>query len=156
MESLRDDFEVSCPELNALVEIAAGLPGCLGARLTGQPPRDAACIAALMNTRALMALVAINIGLDLKLLEEISAYFREVRKKYAKFEGSLKGIDPRILVREDAEISAFAKKAFEKQGMKILTGATVKALKKSASKHPRFSKGQTPCLNSGEDLWKLE
>ncbi len=34
-ESLRDDFEVSCPELNALVEIAAGLPGCLGARLTG-------------------------------------------------------------------------------------------------------------------------
>jgi Kef-type K+ transport system membrane component KefB len=30
--------------------------------------RDAACVAALMNTRALMALVAINIGLDLKLL----------------------------------------------------------------------------------------
>lgn len=36
-------------------------------------------------------------GLDLNLLEEISAYFREVRKKYAKFEGSLRGIDSRIL-----------------------------------------------------------
>jgi dihydrolipoamide dehydrogenase len=33
---------------------------------------------------------------------------------------------------EDAEISAFAKKAFEKQGMKIMTSATVKALKKGA------------------------
>jgi oxaloacetate decarboxylase alpha subunit len=39
-------------------------------------------------------------GLDLKLLEEIAAYFREVRKKYAKFEGALKGIDSRILVAQ--------------------------------------------------------
>lgn len=39
-------------------------------------------------------------GLDLKLLEEIAAYFREVRKRYAKFEGSLKGIDSRILVAQ--------------------------------------------------------
>ncbi len=39
-------------------------------------------------------------GLDLVLLEEISAYFRDVRKKYAKFEGALKGIDPRILVAQ--------------------------------------------------------
>lgn len=39
-------------------------------------------------------------GLDLILLEEIAAYFREVRKKYAKFEGSLKGIDSRILVAQ--------------------------------------------------------
>ena len=37
-------------------------------------------------------------GLDLHLLEEIAASFREVRKKYAKFEGSLKGVDSRILV----------------------------------------------------------
>ena len=35
-------------------------------------------------------------GLDMKLLEEIASYFREARKKYAKFEGSLKGIDSRI------------------------------------------------------------
>ena len=39
-------------------------------------------------------------GLDLQLLEEIAAYFREVRKKYASFEGSLKGIDSRILVAQ--------------------------------------------------------
>ncbi|MET1029276.1 MAG: dihydrolipoyl dehydrogenase [Dongiaceae bacterium] len=37
----------------------------------------------------------------------------------------------RILPVEDAEISAFARKSFEKQGMKIITGATVKGLKKS-------------------------
>ncbi len=39
-------------------------------------------------------------GLDLELLEEISLYFREVRKKYAKFEGALKGVDPRILTAQ--------------------------------------------------------
>lgn len=49
--------------------VAGKLGGCyLGARLTGQPPREAGCIAALMNTRALMGLIAINIGLDLGLL----------------------------------------------------------------------------------------
>jgi oxaloacetate decarboxylase alpha subunit len=39
-------------------------------------------------------------GLNIELLEEIAAYFREVRKKYAKFEGSLRGIDSRILVAQ--------------------------------------------------------
>jgi len=49
--------------------VAGKLGGCyLGARLTGQPPREAGSIAALMNTRALMALIAINVGLELKLL----------------------------------------------------------------------------------------
>jgi len=49
--------------------VVGKLGGCyLAARLTGQPPRAAGCIAALMNTRALMALIAINIGLDLGLL----------------------------------------------------------------------------------------
>jgi galactokinase len=33
--SLRDLFEVSTPELDALVDIAGTLPGCYGARLTG-------------------------------------------------------------------------------------------------------------------------
>jgi galactokinase len=33
--SLRDDYEVSSPELDVLVEIARGLPGVLGARMTG-------------------------------------------------------------------------------------------------------------------------
>ena len=39
-------------------------------------------------------------GLNVVLVEEIAAYFREVRKKYAKFEGSLKGVDSRILVAQ--------------------------------------------------------
>ncbi|HXQ42001.1 MAG TPA: dihydrolipoyl dehydrogenase [Candidatus Udaeobacter sp.] len=38
----------------------------------------------------------------------------------------------RVLPVEDAEISAFARKSFEKQGMKILTGATVKTLNRTA------------------------
>ncbi len=39
-------------------------------------------------------------GLDIRLIEEIAAYFREVRRKYAKFEGSLRGVDSRILVAQ--------------------------------------------------------
>lgn len=39
-------------------------------------------------------------GLEIEKLEEIAAYFREVRKKYADFEGSLKGVDSRILVAQ--------------------------------------------------------
>jgi galactokinase len=34
-ESLRADYEVSCRELDAMVETARSLPGCLGSRLTG-------------------------------------------------------------------------------------------------------------------------
>ena len=39
-------------------------------------------------------------GLDIVKLAEIAAYFREVRKKYAAFEGSLRGVDARILVAQ--------------------------------------------------------
>ncbi len=39
-------------------------------------------------------------GLDMHLLEEIDSYFRKVRKKYAKFEGSLQGVDSRILLSQ--------------------------------------------------------
>ncbi len=39
-------------------------------------------------------------GLDINLIGEIAAYFREVRKKYAKFEGALRGTDSRILVAQ--------------------------------------------------------
>ncbi|MGR5066581.1 sodium-extruding oxaloacetate decarboxylase subunit alpha [Photobacterium sp. DNB22_13_2] len=39
-------------------------------------------------------------NLDLQQLEPISSYFRQVRKKYAKFEGSLKGVDARILLAQ--------------------------------------------------------
>ena len=33
--SLRDDYQVSCPELDILVDLALAQPGCHGARLTG-------------------------------------------------------------------------------------------------------------------------
>jgi len=33
--SLRDDYEVSCPELDTMVQIACGTEGCYGARLMG-------------------------------------------------------------------------------------------------------------------------
>ncbi|MDO9976251.1 sodium-extruding oxaloacetate decarboxylase subunit alpha [Glaesserella parasuis] len=39
-------------------------------------------------------------GLVIPQIERIAAYFREVRKKYAKFEGQLKGVDSRILVAQ--------------------------------------------------------
>ena len=68
-------LQTSLAWLGALVVLVAAvvgkLGGCfLGARFTGQSNREAGCIAALMNTRALMALVAINIGLDLGLLNK--------------------------------------------------------------------------------------
>ncbi|MWQ85387.1 oxaloacetate decarboxylase subunit alpha [Glaesserella parasuis] len=39
-------------------------------------------------------------GLAIPQIERIAAHFREVRKKYAKFEGQLKGVDSRILVAQ--------------------------------------------------------
>jgi oxaloacetate decarboxylase alpha subunit len=54
-------------------------------------------------TETLVAMVqgeARDTGLDLFKLEEISSYFRDVRKKYIKFEGELKGVDPRILIAQ--------------------------------------------------------
>jgi len=39
-------------------------------------------------------------GLDLVKLEEIAHYFRDIRKKYAQYEGSLKGVDGRILISQ--------------------------------------------------------
>ncbi|MGB1261410.1 MAG: sodium-extruding oxaloacetate decarboxylase subunit alpha [Cognaticolwellia sp.] len=39
-------------------------------------------------------------GLDMVKLAEVAAYFRDVREKYAQFEGSLRGIDARILLAQ--------------------------------------------------------
>ncbi len=39
-------------------------------------------------------------GLDLVELEHIATYFRDIRKKYAQHEGSLKGVDSRILISQ--------------------------------------------------------
>jgi galactokinase len=44
--SLRDDYVVSCPELDAVVEIATAVPGALGARLVGAGFGGAALIVA--------------------------------------------------------------------------------------------------------------
>jgi galactokinase len=50
-ESLRDDFQVSGPELDAMVDAALAAPGCLGARMTGGG--FAGCAVALVRTAAL-------------------------------------------------------------------------------------------------------
>ncbi|KXJ50129.1 MAG: oxaloacetate decarboxylase [Cycloclasticus sp. Phe_18] len=39
-------------------------------------------------------------GLNIEQVEEVAAYFRTVRPKYAEFEGSLKGVDSRILIAQ--------------------------------------------------------
>lgn len=54
----------------ALAILALAIVGKFGgsaiaARLTGSPPREAAAIGVLMNTRGLMELIVLNIGLDL-------------------------------------------------------------------------------------------
>jgi galactokinase len=46
--SLRDDFEVSGPGLDSIVEVALRAPGCLGARMTGGG--FAGCAVALVRT----------------------------------------------------------------------------------------------------------
>ncbi len=55
-KSLRDDFEVSCPELNAAVECAMAVGGCYGARMTGAG--FGGCAVALIAARAAEAFVA--------------------------------------------------------------------------------------------------
>ena len=52
--SLRDDYEVSCPELDALVDIAVSTTGCYGARMTGGG--FGGCAIALVRTSAEAAL----------------------------------------------------------------------------------------------------
>ena len=37
-------------------------------------------------------------GLDVNLLAEIADYFRKIRRKYSQFEGSLQGVNPKVLV----------------------------------------------------------
>ena len=54
--SLRDDYAVSCPELDTVVAIAAGVPGVLGARMMGAGFGGSALI--LLRNEALQALHA--------------------------------------------------------------------------------------------------
>ena len=41
-----------------------------------------------------------EINLDLDSLEEVSNFFKEIREKYSEFEGSLKGVDSTMLVKQ--------------------------------------------------------
>ncbi len=56
---------------------------------------------------------------------EFSSFYRNMGAEVTVVE-----VLDRVLPVEDAEISAFARKAFEKQGIKIITGAKVTAVKK--------------------------
>ena len=67
---------------------------------------------------------------------EFASFFRNLGAEVTVVE-----VMDRVLPVEDEEISAFAKKAFEKQGMKIVTSATVTALKKSADSVTAAIKG---------------
>jgi len=59
------------------------------AMVTSQPPTETLVRILQESPR--------NTGLDLGLLAEISAYFAEVRKKYAAFESGMKGVDVNVL-----------------------------------------------------------
>ncbi len=58
---------------------------------------------------------------------EFASFYRDMGAEVTVVE-----VLDRVLPAEDDEISAFARKAFEKQGMKIHTSTTVKELRKSA------------------------
>ncbi|MGH6929259.1 MAG: dihydrolipoyl dehydrogenase, partial [Dongiaceae bacterium] len=58
---------------------------------------------------------------------EFASFFRDLGAEVTVVE-----VLDRVLPVEDEEVSGFARKAFEKQGMKIMTSATVKGLKKGA------------------------
>jgi oxaloacetate decarboxylase alpha subunit len=57
--------------------------------LTSQPPTES-LVSSLRGTER-------DTGLDLNLLAEISSYFNSVRKRYAKFESGMQGVDVRVL-----------------------------------------------------------
>ena len=84
-------------EMSLLKAIEAGVDGVDTAisSMSGTygHPATEAIVATLQGTE-------FDTGLDIPRLEKIAAYFRNVRKKYAKFEGQLRGVDSRILVAQ--------------------------------------------------------
>lgn len=56
-ESLRDDYEVSCPELEAMRAAALAAPGCYGARLVGAG--FGGCVMALVDQAAVPEFIAL-------------------------------------------------------------------------------------------------
>ena len=83
-DSLRDDYEVSCRELDAMVESARALPGCLGSRLTGAG--FGGCTVSLVTAEA------------------ADAFCRELAKRYK----AATGLDARIIVSDAAEGASVA------------------------------------------------
>jgi len=75
-------IESGCRHIDTAISAFAG-----GA---SHPPTES-MVAALLNTDY-------DTGLDLKALQEIGFYFREVRKKYHQFESSMTGLDTRVQV----------------------------------------------------------
>ena len=84
-------------EMSLLKAIEAGVDGVDTAisSMSGTygHPSTESIVATLQDT-------SYDTGLDILALEKIASYFRSVRKKYAKFEGQLRGTDSRILVAQ--------------------------------------------------------
>lgn len=80
--------------LKAVEAGASIIDTCIGAFAEGAShPTTQSFVAALQGTE-------FETGLSLPLLEEISAYFKEVRKKYWQFESDFTGVDTRVLINQ--------------------------------------------------------
>jgi pyruvate carboxylase subunit B len=80
--------------LKAVEAGASIIDTCIGAFAEG---------ASHTTTQSFVAALAgtpYDTGLSLPLLEEISAYFKEVRKKYWQFESTFTGVDTRVLINQ--------------------------------------------------------
>lgn len=80
--------------LKAVEAGASIIDTCIGAFAEGAShPTTQSFVAALQGTEY-------DTGLSLPLLEEISAYFKDVRKKYWQFESDFTGVDTRVLINQ--------------------------------------------------------
>jgi pyruvate carboxylase subunit B len=80
--------------LKAVEAGAAIVDTCLGAFAEGAShPTTQSFVAALKGTEY-------DTGISLPLLEEISAYFKDIRKKYWQFESDFTGVDTRVLINQ--------------------------------------------------------
>ncbi|MDP2030751.1 MAG: sodium-extruding oxaloacetate decarboxylase subunit alpha [Thiobacillus sp.] len=80
--------------LKAIEAGATIIDTCVGAFAEGAShPTTQSLVAALAGTEY-------DTGLSLPLIEEISAYFKEVRKKYWQYESAFTGTDTRVLINQ--------------------------------------------------------
>ena len=77
-------IEAGCRHIDTAISSFAGG--------TSHPPTES-MVAALRGT-------AYDTGLDLERLQDITAYFHEVRKKYRQFESDYTGVDTRVQVNQ--------------------------------------------------------